>query len=615
MSEAGSARHPLDSVTGNELAQAVGILKSAGRLGDGVYVVSLELDEPDKREVLESGRVARRRASAVLLDQKGNKTYEARIDLGGGKLDYCREVARVQPMQLIVERDQAAKLVKKNPTWQEAVKKRGITDFSNVFCELWCPGEISVGHEANGARLMRVVSYARGLPIEGVLAVVDMNAGKVVDVQDLGVVTLPTNVSTDFVPAEEKTGREAARVDGAIRVEGSEIAWERWRFRYGVNTREGLVLYSVGFEDQGKVRPILYRASVAEMLEPYGDPSAGWRWKHAFCEGEYGLGKNMIPFMADRGGRLLKAEMVDEMGVVRTEANCVRMALLEGKLVIGFASRIHNFDYEFEWAFGRDGTIEFGAVVSGRPALKVVESEFCANCSKMRNAETSNPDKETRYGTLVAPNIVAPFCQHFVNVRLDFDIDGTGNSIREWDVSADESGESNPQLNAFTAQPTLLKTELKARRDLAGGGTRWWEVFNPNVRTDLGHVPGYGLIPLGEKVAPFFGANTLLRQFASFVDHALYVTVYDPGQRYAAGEFPNQARVPMGLAEYSAKDRDIANKDLVVWYTFGMTQVARPEDFPVMTPLHGGFKLVPTAFFTRNPMLSVSGDVAATVRK
>ncbi len=41
---------------------------------------------------------------------------------------------------------------------------------------------------------------------------------------------------------------------------GQEVRWQKWRFRFGVHPREGLVVYTVGYEDNGRVRPILYRA-------------------------------------------------------------------------------------------------------------------------------------------------------------------------------------------------------------------------------------------------------------------------------------------------------------------------------------------------------------------
>ena len=38
------------------------------------------------------------------------------------------------------------------------------------------------------------------------------------------------------------------------------------------------------------MRPILYRASVSEMVVPYGHPGPMHAWKSAFDAGEWGLG-------------------------------------------------------------------------------------------------------------------------------------------------------------------------------------------------------------------------------------------------------------------------------------------------------------------------------------
>ena len=43
----------------------------------------------------------------------------------------------------------------------------------------------------------------------------------------------------------------------------------------------------------------------------------------------------------------------------------------------------------------------------------------------------------------------------------------------------------------------------------------------------------------------------------------------------------------------------------MLWYTFGVTHVPRPEDWPVMPVEYTGFSLVPVGFFDRNPALDV----------
>ena len=54
-----------------------------------------------------------------------------------------------------------------------------------------------------------------------------------------------------------------------------------------MHPREGVVLYRVGYEDDGKLRSILYRASLSEMVVPYGDPAPSWFFRGVFDEGEY----------------------------------------------------------------------------------------------------------------------------------------------------------------------------------------------------------------------------------------------------------------------------------------------------------------------------------------
>src|SRR5581483_12295975 len=59
----------------------------------------------------------------------------------------------------------------------------------------------------------------------------------------------------------------------SFEVQGWRVRWQKWRLRVGFNPREGLILHTVGYEDRGVLRPILHRASISEMVVPYGDPA------------------------------------------------------------------------------------------------------------------------------------------------------------------------------------------------------------------------------------------------------------------------------------------------------------------------------------------------------
>ena len=74
-------------------------------------------------------------------------------------------------------------------------------------------------------------------------------------------------------------------------VDGNLVQWQKWSLRVASTRYEGLVLHTVGYEDGGRTRPVLHRASISEMVVPYGDPGPMHGWKNAFDAGEWGLGR------------------------------------------------------------------------------------------------------------------------------------------------------------------------------------------------------------------------------------------------------------------------------------------------------------------------------------
>jgi len=73
----------------------------------------------------------------------------------------------------------------------------------------------------------------------------------------------------------------------------------------------------------------------------------------------------------------------------------------------------------------------------------------------------------------------------------------------------------------------------------------------------------------------------------------------------AAGPYIFQNKGGDGLPKWTAANRVIEKQDLVVWYTMGVTHIPRPEEWPIMTAHHAGFKLTPANFFTENSALGV----------
>ena len=109
----------------------------------------------------------------------------------------------------------------------------------------------------------------------------------------------------------------------------------------------------------------------------------------------------------------------------------------------------------------------------------------------------------------------------------------------------------------------------------------------------------------GANSLPYTPPESPVRKRAQFINHHFWATRYDPTELYSAGDYPNQSKGGDGLPKFVSNNDPIRDQDVVLWYTLGVTHIPRPEEWPVMPVTHAGFKLIPGAFFNRNPALDV----------
>jgi primary-amine oxidase len=210
-------------------------------------------------------------------------------------------------------------------------------------------------------------------------------------------------------------------------------------------------------------------------------------------------------------------------------------------------------------------------------------------------------EKKSPYGSLIAPQLFAPYHQHFFNMRLDLAVDGINNTAYMIDVEADpDDAEYNKFHNAFHINKTRLETETQARSHLSLEKARSWIFQNNSVKNSIGEPTGYKLHP-GENSIPFASSKAWWRQRASFVDYHVWITPFNENEMFGGGNYPNQSQGDNGLMKYTKQDRSIVDKDIVLWYTFGVTHIPRQEDFPVMPVVAAGFSFKPNGFFDINP--------------
>lgn len=632
-----ASSHPLDPLTLAEMQLACDLVKALAHLDGHARFPTVHLHEPPKADVLahRPGQQISRAAFVVVVDRLRQTTTEFVVDLRQ-QLLLSRTLLTLdqapygQPPVMVEEFMNAERIVKADAGWRAAVMKRGLTeaDIEHVQVDPFSAGAFDRENE-NGRRLVRAVSYWREAladngyahPIEGVVAVVDLLAEKVIELIDDGrIIPIPRrkhNYDTASLgtPRQDLKPLSIHQPEGpSFTVDGWEVRWQNWRFRVGFTPREGLVLHQLSWDDGARSRPIVYRASVTEMCVPYSDPTTNHYWKSAFDAGEYGLGKlaNQLELGCDCLGtiRYFDIPAADDHGngFVMKNAVCMheedygtlwkhyefRTGVFEmrrsRRLVISFFATVGNYDYGFFWYLYQDGTIQLEAKLTG-----IIQTSAVA------------PGGSYEWGGMVTEQLGGPTHQHFFNARLHMMVDGEGNSVTEHEFVPRPMGETNPYGNVFDTTRELLKNEADAARIANGRTGRFWKVVNPNVTNAVGAHPGYKLM-VNDSPLMLADEASKVRQRGGFATRHVWVTPFDAGERYASGEYPNQHAGGDGLPRFIQAGRSIENKDLVLWHSFGHTHVCKPEDFPVMPVEYAGFMLKPNNFFVANPTMDLPSD-------
>ena len=316
-------------------------------------------------------------------------------------------------------------------------------------------------------------------------------------------------------------------------LDGYALRWQDWSMRVGFDAREGLTLHQVSLQG----RPVLYRASVPEMVVPYGDPKFR-HWQAYFDTGEYLVGKwaNSLELGCDCLGEIayLDATVTDDTGQPRTIPNAIciheedfgilwkhtdifngsAQSRRQRRLVVSYFTTVGNYDYGFYWYFYLDGTIELEVKATG----VLFTSAY--------------PEDGHPYATEVAPGLAGPFHQHLFSARLDVSVDGRANAVEEVDVSGLPIGPDNPYGNAIVQQVTRLTRESQAGRRADGSRGRTWRIISTERSNRFGHPTSYTLYP---EAAPVLLADpdSPLAARAGFAANHLWVTALRPGPALA----------------------------------------------------------------------------------
>ncbi|MEM7253751.1 MAG: tyramine oxidase [Pseudomonadota bacterium] len=628
------ATHPLDGLTANEFIRVRLALEKAGTLGRETRLPLISLIEPSKNAVRNwrAGQPFPRRARAIV--RRGSTTEEHEIDLSAQRVERSESVVG-ESLVLTDSYGQANRIILSDDGALEALRRRGLNP-NDVFCVPMTSS--SEPPPAPGRRIMNVPCFARPIgsnqysrPISGLVFRVDFDTERLLETLDFALPPI-ANSEHGFLPDEvhRRVGptltpppsAPSAPAGGSpsVRVNQSLVQWERWRFHFRVNKRAGTVLSLIDVKDQDRWRPVIYQIHLAEVFVPYMDASQGWHWRSFMDAGEFGFGATLSPLTrgsdCPADATFLPATVSDDEGYpyevpraiclferstgdpgwrhferITTPISGQAVGVMRRELVFRSISQLGNYDYVIDYVFGDDGRLTVRVGSTGIVAVKGVDA---------RTIGEAAASQEGRYGTLVSEHLVAPNHDHFFNFRIDLDVDGRSNSLVSARLQPEKPDSQRPQIWVvdYQARPT----ESRARIRMNPQTPTLFLFTNPNQLGRLGHAPSYRLVPHSISYS-LLNPDELASIKNPYIQNQLWVTRHAQRERYPGGDYVFLGEGKDTLREWSQRDRDILNTDIVAWYTLGMHHVPRLEDWPVMPTHWSSFSLEPFHFFRENPTL------------
>lgn len=428
----------------------------------------------------------------------------------------------------------------------------------------------------------------------------------------------PNGLRTDLKPLHVQQPEGASFTVSPFSEMGKVINWQKWEFKVGFNSREGMVLYDVHYDG----RPLFHRLSLSDMAIPYGDPRHPFHKKQAFDLGDVGAGimANNLELGCDCLGSIyyisgvltdIEGNPTDYPNVIciheqdsgllwkHTNYRTNRAVVVRNReLVLQTILTVSNYEYILAWNFNLAGDITYEVRATGILSTQPLDLDL-----------TTTPHP---YGTVVHPGVLGGYHQHFFSLRVDPMIGGRGSNqvIYEEAHALPRDKEINPHGVGYTVKRTPITTS--GGYDLDVAKNRTFKMVNTSVKNPVnGSNVGYKI-----HVPPFqpmlADRDSYHFKRAEFADHNIYVTKYAENELFAGGYYTNQSRGGTGVRSWAdrkdpvyGKGADGSEADPVVWVQFGINHIPRIEDFPVMPMEMLKVTMRPVNFFDRNPALDV----------
>lgn len=366
----------------------------------------------------------------------------------------------------------------------------------------------------------------------------------------------------------------------SFKILGRHVEWQKWSFQLGWTLREGPVLHDVQYDG----RPLFYRVSMSEMTVPYGDPRSPYHRKQAFDLGDsgFGLTSNSLTLGCDCLGHIAyfsgvrvtgsgepvvmpnvvcMHEIDDGIGWKHTNFRSFKSSVVRNRqLVVQCTATVANYEYILAFVLDQAANLHIEVRATGIVSTMPIRQGL-----------------QVPWGTVVAPGVLAVNHQHIFCARVDPILDGDSANTIAYDECHPVINEPDldPHGCAFRVNTTPIDRPGGYELDI--NKNRTFKIIN-EARTNAvsGKPHGYKLHPVPSQML-MMNPTTFNFRRGVFTSKAIWVTKYQDDELWASGEFTNQSREDTGLAIWAKRDENVKNEDVVLWHSFGVTHVTRPE--------------------------------------
>ncbi|KDQ60427.1 hypothetical protein JAAARDRAFT_191806 [Jaapia argillacea MUCL 33604] len=437
-------------------------------------------------------------------------------------------------------------------------------------------------------------------------------------------------ISTDFtgeaLPYEEQPPPMLIQPDGqprfAVDTGAQYIEWMDFSFYISFNRDTGMRLYNVEYKGDR----ILYEIGLEEAIAHYAgnDPVQSGT---AYLDSFYGFGPYAFELLPGYDCPVYATFLnstfhVTELSKTHPGSICVFEAdmtyLIQRHsnmnylsttkniaLIVRSVSTVGNYDYNFDYTFYLDGSVEVTVRASG-----YIQSAYYA--------------QNEGYGYRIHDSLSGSMHDHCLNFKADIDILGTANSFAQHAIVPVDVKYpwSNTTRSTMQLQRSYLASEDESKLvrlfpitlvHLTSYATKMWpdnnQVFyiveNQNATNKYGEPRGYRIMPSsggGMRLTIQNSSNLINSQ--NFATHQLYVTKQKDTEPRAA-HANNDYDVANPIVDFNAffNGESLEQEDLVLWFNLGMHHVPHTGDLPntVFTTAQSSVVITPHNYLEMDP--------------